>query len=110
MYADRITKSMKTAIDETERRRKIQKEYNTIHNIEPKTIVKSVRDVIEATKVAEDEVKYGKESINKNISPDELDKLIKNLETEMLEAAQNLQFERAAELRDKIESLKEQQG
>lgn len=106
MYADRITRSMKTAIDETERRRKIQKQYNEEHNIEPKTIIKRVRDVIEATKVAEEEAKYGISSKTEDISPEELEKLIKNLETEMIEAAQNLQFERAAELRDKIESLK----
>ncbi len=109
MYADRITKSMKTAIDETDRRRKIQQEHNEKHNIEPKSIQKSIRDVIEATKVAEEEVKYGKSSTKKNLSQEELEKLIKNLEVEMMQAAEDLQFERAAELRDKIGSLKEQQ-
>ncbi|MBU5675002.1 excinuclease ABC subunit UvrB [Alkaliphilus sp. MSJ-5] len=109
MYADRITRSMKTAIDETERRRKIQQEYNEEHNIEPKSIQKRVRDVIEATKVAEEEVKYGKASTNKTLSPEELEELIKDLEVEMMQAATDLQFERAAELRDKIQVLKEQQ-
>ena len=109
MYADRITRSMKTAIDETERRRKIQQEYNEEHNIEPKSIQKRVRDVIEATKVAEEEVKYGKASTNKTLSPEELEELIKDLEVEMMQAATDLQFERATELRDKIQVLKEQQ-
>ncbi len=109
MYADRITRSMKTAIDETERRRKIQQEYNEEHNIEPKSIQKRVRDVIEATKVAEEDVKYGKASTNKALSPEELEKLVKDLEVEMMQAATDLQFERAAELRDKIQVLKEQQ-
>lgn len=110
MYADKITRSMKTAIDETERRRKIQQEYNEHHNIEPKSIKKRVMDVIEATKVAEEDVKYGKASTKKDLSKDELEKLIKELEAEMIQAATDLQFERAAELRDKIQTLKEQQG
>jgi len=106
MYADRITKSMRTAIDETERRRRIQEQYNSEHNIKPKSIEKGIRDVIEATKVAEEEVKYGKASIKKDLSVGEFEKLIRNLEKEMMRAAKDLQFERAAELRDKIESLK----
>ncbi|HZK57275.1 MAG TPA: excinuclease ABC subunit UvrB [Clostridia bacterium] len=106
MYADRITRSMRTAIDETERRRKIQEQYNLEHNIKPKSIEKGIRDVIEATKVAEEEVKYGKVSIKKDLSVGEFEKLIRNLEKEMMRAAKDLQFERAAELRDKIESLK----
>lgn len=106
MYADRITRSMKTAIDETERRRKIQEQYNLEHNIKPRSIEKGIRDVIEATRVAEEEVKYGKASTKKILSVGELEKLIKNLEKEMMRAAKDLQFERAAELRDKIESLR----
>ncbi len=106
MYADRITKSMKYAIDETNRRRKLQEQYNKDHGITPKGIVKKVRDVIEATKVAEDEVKYG---VNKDekLNKEEILKLIGKLESEMKEAAMDLQFERAAELRDKIKELKE---
>ncbi|HZX21875.1 MAG TPA: excinuclease ABC subunit UvrB [Clostridia bacterium] len=106
MYADRVTRSMKTAIDETERRRKIQEQYNLEHDIEPKSIEKGIRDVIEATKVAEERDKYGKASTKKTLSIGELEKLVRNLEKEMMQAAKDLQFERAAELRDKIESLK----
>lgn len=105
MYADSITNSMKRAIDETNRRRHIQIEYNKEHNIVPQTIKKGIRDVIEATKVAEDYDKYGYDK-EKEINKDELIALIKNLEIEMFEAAENLQFERAAELRDKISELK----
>ncbi len=108
MYADRITGSMKTAIDETKRRRKIQEQYNLEHNIKPKSIEKGIRDVIEATRVAEEEVKYGKVSTQEVLSTEEFEKLIKNLEREMMRAAKDLQFERAAELRDKIESLKKE--
>ncbi|QEK11558.1 excinuclease ABC subunit UvrB [Crassaminicella thermophila] len=107
MYADKITDSMKRAIDETNRRRKIQKEYNEKYNIKPKGIVKKVRDVIEATKVAEDSVKYGINKEIEDMKPKEINKLIEKLEREMKEAAENLQFERAANLRDKIMELKE---
>lgn len=109
MYADRITRSMQVAIDETNRRRKLQEEYNIAHNIQPKSIEKGIRDVIEATKVAEEEVKYGKEASKNNLSKEELEKVLQDLETEMLQAATDLQFERAAELRDKIQSLRAQQ-
>ncbi|MCX7951920.1 MAG: excinuclease ABC subunit UvrB [Clostridiales bacterium] len=98
MYADRITDSMKRAIDETNRRRNIQMEYNKEHGIVPKTVVKPVHEIIEATKIAEDKEFYGKE---------DKDLLIKTLEEMMLEAAKNLEFEKAAELRDKIYKLKE---
>jgi len=105
MYADTITNSMKKAIDETNRRRSLQIEYNKKHNIVPQTIKKGIRDIIEATKVAEDQDKYGYDT-EKEINKDELMTIIKNLEVEMFEAAENLQFERAAELRDKIRELK----
>lgn len=105
MYADSITNSMKRAIDETNRRRYIQIGYNKEHNIIPQTIKKGIRDVIEATKVAEEQDKYGFDG-RKEMGKDELMATIKNLETEMFEAAENLQFERAAELRDKISELK----
>jgi len=107
MYADRITKSMKYAMDETSRRRTIQEAYNEEHEITPMTIKKEVRNVIEATMVAEEEAKYG---VNKDekLSKDELLKLIYDLEGEMRQAAVDLQFERAAELRDKVSELKEQ--
>ncbi|WP_053956252.1 excinuclease ABC subunit UvrB [Inediibacterium massiliense] len=108
MYADKITDSMKKAIDETNRRREIQQKYNKDHNITPKGIVKKVRDVIEATKVAEEDVQYGMKKDVNQMSQEEIEKFIKNLEVEMKEAAENLQFERAAQLRDKIIKLKEQ--
>lgn len=105
MYADSITNSMKKAIDETNRRRYMQIRYNKEHNIIPQTIKKGIRDVIEATKVAEEQDKYGFDS-RKEMGIDELMATIKDLEVEMFEAAENLQFERAAELRDKISELK----
>ena len=105
MYADKITRSMKRAIDETQRRREIQEQYNLKHNIKPRSIEKGIRDVIEATRVAEEEDKYGKAAIKKILSIEELEKIIKGLEKEMMRAAKDLQFERAAELRDKIESF-----
>ncbi|MCJ0222852.1 excinuclease ABC subunit UvrB [Clostridioides difficile] len=104
MYADRITDSMRNAIDETKRRRDIQNLYNEEHNIIPKTIQKNIRDSIEATKVAEEEVVYG---ISDTDDKDEIRANIDKLKSEMMEAAQNLQFERAAELRDKVKQLEE---
>lgn len=105
MYADRITKSMDKAIKETNRRRKVQMEYNEEHGIIPKTIIKDVRDVIEATTAAEAKEDYKVENIEE-VSAKDKKKLIKKYTEEMMEAAKNLQFERAAELRDIIEKLK----
>lgn len=102
MYADTITNSMKKAIDETNRRRRIQAKYNEEHNITPKTIVKGVRDIIEATKVLEDEEEYKVESFN----AEDLDSMIEALKEAMLKAAEELNFEKAAELRDKMFELK----
>ncbi|WP_195972923.1 excinuclease ABC subunit UvrB [Clostridium thermobutyricum] len=106
MYADNITGSMDRAIKETNRRRSIQMAYNEKHGIIPKTIIKDVRDVIEATKVSEDEAKYDAEVKEKKLTKKEKEKLIKEYTDEMMVAAKNLQFERAAELRDMIEKLK----
>lgn len=103
MYADNMTKSMKKAIFETNRRRKIQNEYNVVHNITPKTIVKGIRDVIEATKGVEDDEAYATEKLSK----EEILEVLKGLEEEMLKEAEMLHFERAAELRDRIVELKE---
>jgi len=103
MYADNITNSMKIAIDETNRRRRIQMAYNEEHNITPQTIRKQVYDVPEATKVAETKTPYGKLS---EITEEERAQFIQNLEAEMLKAAKELDFERAAELRDAIIELK----
>ncbi|MBX7402208.1 excinuclease ABC subunit UvrB [Clostridium chauvoei] len=105
MYADRITKSMDKAIKETNRRRKVQMEYNEEHGIIPKTIIKDVRDVIEATTAAEAKEDYKVENIEE-VSAKDKKKLIKKYTEEMMEAAKNLQFEIAAELRDIIEKLK----
>ena len=102
MYADTITNSMDRAIKETERRREIQTNYNKEHNIVPKTIKKEVRKVIEAVEL--EEVKPSK--FNKKEKVLDKNKLIKEYEKEMKEAAKNLQFERAAELRDIIKELK----
>lgn len=101
MYADGISKAMKAAIDETDRRRNIQQEYNEKHGITPKSVSKSIRSVIEATHVAEDEDSYkGKSPLE--LTKKELKDYIKTLEAEMKQAASDLQFERAAQLRDKI--------
>ena len=99
MYADYISKAMKAAIDETDRRRTIQDNYNKEHGITPKTVQKSVRDVIEATKPAESKYK-GKKPLE--LTQKELKDYVKELETEMKQAAADLQFERAAQLRDQI--------
>ncbi|MGL5753791.1 MAG: excinuclease ABC subunit UvrB [Paraclostridium sp.] len=104
MYADKITRSMQSAIDETKRRREIQTHYNQEHDIIPQTIKKGIRKGIEATVVADEEVVYGQ--INEN-DEDSIRESIDNLQAEMMEAAQNLQFERAAQLRDKIKELEE---
>ena len=103
MYADRISKAMKYTIDETARRRKIQERYNEEHGITPRTIIKPIRDVIEATKAytGDTELKNPKEMTTK-----ELQRTIKNLEKEMKQAAKDLQFERAAELRDLLFDLR----
>lgn len=106
MYADNITGSMDRAMKETDRRREIQKKYNEEHGIVPKTILKEVRDVIEATKVSEDLVEYKGEVKEEKLTAKEKKQLIKKYTEEMMDAAKNLQFERAAELRDLLEKLK----
>ncbi|HVJ47964.1 excinuclease ABC subunit UvrB [Desulfitobacterium sp.] len=101
MYADQITKSMKLAIDETNRRRTIQQAYNEEHGITPQTIRKKIYDVPEATKIAEKKAAYGSK-----LPPEELATLLKSLEQEMRLAAKNMDFEQAAEIRDAIIELK----
>lgn len=105
MYADTITESMQKAIDETERRRQIQLEYNKKHGITPRTIQKAVRDVIEATRVAEEKADYLDKDLTK-LPKGDRKAVIERMEAEMKEAAKALQFERAAELRDLIIELK----
>ncbi|MBQ6094661.1 MAG: UvrB/UvrC motif-containing protein, partial [Lachnospiraceae bacterium] len=105
MYADVITDSMRTAIDETNRRRQIQQKYNDEHGITPQTIKKAVRDLISISqKVAKEEMKFEKdpESMDKK----ELEKLIGEVQKKMQRAAADLDFESAAELRDKMIELK----
>ena len=101
MYADRVSAAMDVAIKETERRRAIQDAYNKAHGITPESVKKSVRAVIEATKVAEDVSDYvGKSPLE--LTKKELTEYVKKLEKEMKQAAADLQFERAAQLRDQI--------
>lgn len=108
LYADRITKSMEKAMAETERRRKIQQEYNVLHDITPTTIMKDIRSVLEITQIAdeitefeslEDAVKYNK---------DNLEKTIKKLEMEMYKSSKALEFEKAAFIRDEIAKLRKE--
>lgn len=106
LYADKVTESMDKAIKETYRRRAIQIAYNEKHGITPQTIRKKVRDVIEATKVAEQKAEYLAEAKMSKMSKKDRLSLIERLEQEMKEAAKHLQFERAAELRDAIMELK----
>ena len=116
MYADTVTRSMRGAIDETERRRNRQVEYNAVHGITPKSIVKKVTDIMEGAradaanereargrgsrKVAEDRVDYGA------LSPDKLANELKRLEAKMYKHAQNLEFEDAARVRDELQRVK----
>lgn len=105
MYADKITDSMRVAIDETERRRKLQQAYNEEHGITPKTIQKSVRDLIAISKkVAAEEMEFDKDP--ESMSRRELEKLIGDIQKKMKKAAAELNFEAAAEYRDKMVSLK----
>lgn len=101
MYADELTGSMERAITETNRRRQLQKEYNKKNGITPQTIKKSVRDTIKATIVEDIQNEYGiKEE-------EDIKDVIEKLTNEMLSHAQNLEFEKAAELRDKIKELED---
>ena len=106
MYADGISEAMGKALSETERRRKIQREYNEANGITPTTIEKAIRSIIEATKVAEESDEYYQGRSPLELTKKELAEYIKKMEKEMKEAAANLQFERAAELRDRIFEFK----
>ncbi|WP_216831236.1 excinuclease ABC subunit UvrB [Alkalihalobacterium elongatum] len=105
MYADKMTKSMKIAIDETNRRRQIQKEYNEKHGITPMTIQKKIPDIIQATYAAETDETYTAAPTMK-MSKKDRHAMIERMEKEMKDAAKDLNFERAAELRDLILELK----
>jgi excinuclease ABC subunit B len=106
MYADGISEAMAKAISETDRRRKIQREYNEANGITPKTIEKAIRSIIEATRVAEESDEFYEGRSPLELTKKELADYIKRMEKEMKEAAANLQFERAAELRDRIFEFK----
>ena len=107
MYADTITDSMKTAIDETARRRQIQMQYNEEHGITPQTIKKAVRDLISISRtIAKEEIQFEKDP--ESMSREELEKLIGGIQKQMKKAAADLNFEAAAELRDKMIELKKQ--
>ncbi len=119
LYADKITGSMERMIDETNRRRQKQMEFNRVHKITPATIMKSVREVLDATAVADvrarREQRMGKtqaavlsDTVVKYLSKDQRDDLIEELRTEMRTAAKDLEFERAASLRDQIERLEKE--
>jgi len=119
MYADIITESMRKMITETNRRRKMQTEYNKQHGIEPKTIYKSMEEIMSSTSIADVRRKEEKESftfskvaepILKYMSTDQKQDLIEQLTTEMHQAAKDLEFERAAALRDEINKLKKMVG
>ncbi len=122
MYADKVTESMRKVIDETARRRKIQAEYNVVHNIEPKTIYKTYEEIMSSTIVADSRGKYdagkGKskektslsiitEPFFKKINKEQRKELVEQLRKEMINSAKDLEFERAAELRDEIKRLSE---
>ncbi len=106
MYADRITDSMARAIDETKRRREVQDAYNKKHHITPKSVKKDVVDLIELTKVSEDQASYnGKEA---PLTREALHKVIQSVTQQMKQAAKNLEFEKAAALRDRLGTLRQQ--
>ena len=106
MYADKITDSMARAIDETKRRRKVQDAYNKAHHIIPKSVKKDVVNLIELTKVAEDQKDYGR-SADKPLTREALHKVIQTVTLQMKQAAKNLEFEKAAELRDRLGQLRQ---
>lgn len=110
MYADRITKSMKYAIEETNRRRSIQQAYNTEHHIIPKTINKKVKNLIDLTIINEKEEKYGNNSSGEteNLTDEALYKKMKTAEKNMKRASKNLEFEEAAKWRDELSKCKQQ--
>lgn len=106
MYADEITRSMRQAIDETDRRRGIQEAYNLEHGLTPASVSKGVRDIIQATHAAEETAEYEEAGL----SLTEIRAVIIHLETQMKEAAENLEFERAASLRDEWRRMQKEYG
>ena len=113
MYADKMTESMNYAISETKRRRKIQAEFNLKHGITPTSVVKAIKDQLPSTKEADIDNAATEEILQQakldTIPKDELKRIVKRLEEEMKLAAENLDFEYAAQLRDKLAEAKKQQ-
>ncbi len=107
MYADNITGSMERAIGETNRRRKIQDDYNKAHGIVPKTIIKGIRDIIDMGASSDDKGKSRADKRKKKLNATEREKLIEQYTREMKDAARSLEFEKAAYLRDEIKKLRE---
>ena len=105
MYADSITDSMKTAIDETNRRRSIQEKYNIENNVTPRSIVKEINEVIHSKETREMTEKYRKKHKH---SKSEKERMLASIEAEMKQAAKQLNFERAAELRDILYELRDE--
>ncbi|MDF2820834.1 MAG: excinuclease subunit [Clostridiales bacterium] len=108
MYADRITASMEKALSETNRRRAIQQKYNEEHGITPQTIIKKVRDLIRITKAAEGKASYTLDKEPESMSKEELEALVKKIRKDMNAAAVELQFEQAAQLRDRLIEVQKQ--
>ncbi|MCP4083113.1 MAG: excinuclease ABC subunit B, partial [Planctomycetaceae bacterium] len=108
LYADRVTAAMKAAIDETQRRRKIQQQYNDDHGITPKTVSKNIRAGIESDRKAHEEAQAAAAGSDKTVLVTE--DYINSMQTEMLKAAEDLDFEKAASLRDRITQLQDQIG
>jgi excinuclease ABC subunit B len=124
LYADRVTRSMKALIDETNRRREIQSEYNIEHNINPKTVLKTLDEIMSSTSVAdiqhskiqrisekeERKIRKAAEPLAEYLTENQKQELVEQLFTEMKKAARELDFEKAAELRDEIKKLQLVQG
>ena len=109
MYADTVTKSMNAAIEETDRRRKVQESYNKKHSITPETIQKAIRDIGDRLKEFQPEVNDTRELDLTKVPDDQIRRLIKDLTNEMLNAAKEMDFERAAILRDQMLEIKNQE-
>lgn len=108
-YADNVTESMRKSIEETNRRRKLQRQFNTKHHITPETIRKEINDILSSL-AEKDYVTVGTEPVSPSVAvkPDEIPRLLKKLTKEMFEAAHNLEFEKAAQIRDRIKELEKE--
>ena len=108
MYADRVTGSMQQCLDETARRRQLQEEFNTEHGITPTTVQKSFRTILESIEEKDYyTIPMAAEETEEYAAPQDIPRLVKQLRKEMLAAAKELEFEKAAELRDRVKKLEE---